>query len=440
MRLHCHEKVARLKMLVRGRLADNHLAPGRWPGAKQRQVSTLAALLPDEIDHTFVPMCGMCSLYFHLRKRKKITGAQTFLSDDHLPLIRFLRGLQGHGPYIAERLFYWKSYFDNSKQDMFDWALEQMEMNISDQDYAVAFAMFERFAWSRALLATDRSSTFSENNEKELSDDHIRRLVLYGELLEGARIECEDFTRTFERAHEVGQKAFLFADSPYFGKDVEVYLKRFPFDKYRDHCADPNFNIMVTLDTSPESMGITKGKDCFVHNVSYEGTHDIATEQIAINYCTPKLVERAKRRGLRSIPNDTGDFLQYKSLTADDLLSDNQKRVCDLIRKANLAQGRANKSGSSKKVQHCAIRLAEEVNEAVEGLCQTERWMFPMPSPHDEHVPAFSVEYPRYDAHAVNSHVATINAQHLQHVRETQRSGPMLDKARMLMKKWKGGM
>jgi len=269
-------------------LGFKHVSPLPYSGGKARQIRYLSTLMPAKIDYLFDAFMGGLSTSIFLIKSGRVKPENCFAGDVSKPLINFFHVLQSDYEALTLKLAEDSVYHSNGSQHLFEEAIAILNSPASDLELARAFYIFSKTSMSHAWEFRDNSFAPSKIGPNEgITLPQIFRLPRFGALLAPVNISEWDYSEALQAATRLGKGAFVFADSPYEGRDMELYGVEFDFDRYAEQChkVANQCTFMLTINDSPENRERFKGFNIIERQQYYSGAHKPnGAELVICNY------------------------------------------------------------------------------------------------------------------------------------------------------------
>lgn len=395
---------------VRRRLTDHQTSSIQTPGGKYGpKALNLGLFVPGAFDAFVEPFAGGLNMTMHLIKRGWVHANQCYAGDLCVPLVDYHRVVAVATP--CERmvcdLLAMEADQGRGSPSLFVAALNDIA---SDDPYRRARGFYLHNVMAHnGIRDFSRPSLFSavRTSEKGLRRPHILRLPVYGSLLAGTTLLCDDYELCVNRALGRSRNPFIFFDPPYprpslpphHGFDRILYGEEFDHGRFVTiaHSVASRARMMITLNDLPENRRRFSDYPMMSCPIYYGTSRRQQRELVITNYEPPSQHHHATRLGWEmvtrtviavSLPPPSSRVVRYET-------TPRQGDLITMIRLANLANGRAQRH-KTPKVIAAAIRAAEKVGEKYGELTEAEKVLFRLPTPGDRCVPAYNVEYPRY--------------------------------------------
>ena len=193
----------------------------------------------------------------------------------------------------------------NGSQHLFNVAIDTLLGSNDELELARAFYIFNKTSMPHAREF--EYSAFAPTKvgpNAGITLPQIYRLPHYGALLVPATIREWDYTEALQAAAKLGKGAFVFGDSPYEGRDMELYGVKFDFDDYAEQChrVANRCTFMVTINDSPANRERFKGLNVIERQQYYCGAHKPKGKELVIcNYELDGQESYLERLGYRQV-------------------------------------------------------------------------------------------------------------------------------------------
>lgn len=243
-------------------------APIKWVGSKGRAgiLANLAAHFPEHVGTYVEPFFGAGALYFELAARETRPFVEAILTDGNPHLMHMwldLRGnpsatvyfLEGYAARDGEAFYYAVRKKFNLGPDAFP----------EPGAFAAAFIYLNRSTYN-GLFRVNSEGKFNAafGHKQKLGTNIVDPPVIecYAALLEGACVECADFSEAFSC---VGKGDFMYIDPPFHGTYSGYTFPEFTEEDHvrlRGHVADASargVKIMVSNADTEYIRGLYDG-------------------------------------------------------------------------------------------------------------------------------------------------------------------------------------
>jgi DNA adenine methylase len=228
-------------------------SPLRYPGGKQKAISSISKEFPARFSEYREAMVGGGSVYFYAKSWRL---AQTYwINDKFGELIAFWQAVQNASvcrKLVAELEQLRKSHSTAAKlKQYFIRAREENNKNgLEDYRTAFLFFFFNRVTFSGTTRAGGFSSAASLRRFTASSIDRLRSMPA---ALEETTITNLDFADVIEKP---GEDVFIFLDPPYYtatrlyGKNGSLH--EFEHERLASALKKTNHKFLITYDDCPE--------------------------------------------------------------------------------------------------------------------------------------------------------------------------------------------
>jgi site-specific DNA-adenine methylase len=273
-----------LAVAMNNELGFQHNSPIRCIGGKAKQVKYLATLMPARMEHFYEPFGGGLSMTFFLIKTGRVKGSMCYAGDVHEPQVNFFQVLQSEYEALTLMLCETRLEYGDGTREIFNKAVDQINTPESPLMQAWGLYVFNNLGMLGIREYKHRSYIApTKKSRGGLKLPQILRLPFFGELLQGASIQKQSYSKALEDAAK--HNGFVFLDPPYEGFDDILYDVKFDFDEFAERChaVTDKCSFMITINDSPRNRERFKGYQIFLRDVNYGMSKKTVQELVICN-------------------------------------------------------------------------------------------------------------------------------------------------------------